>query len=211
MLESETLIKEHIVNALDTFSSGEYLNDMLEAKKVYFEVTGIANEEDEDYESRMNSFNDWYVLQFQSSRSTRTVIKEYIIQNQIEDEVKSSLLNYSFSFFEYTGRNLRKRIVLKDILHDQKIILPKDHYELGMVKNDSFVGRLMTFRDESFLLDGVCVLPKEVNAIVKKEAKKVRKKENEEEEVHFLMQLEYLKNKWQRYLHIDPSKIFVFD
>ena len=35
--------------------------------------------------------------------------------------------------------------------------------------------------------------------------------DKQEEEIHFLMQLEYLKNKWQRYLHIDPLKIFVFD
>lgn len=210
-MESEIVIKEHLHNALNTFSQGEYLDDMLEAKKVYFEVTGIANEEDDDYESRMNSFNDWYVLQFQSSRSARTVIKEYIMQNEVEDAVKDSLLNFSFSYYEFAGRNLRKHIVLKDILHDKKIILPKNHYELGMVKNDTFVGRLITHQDESFLLDGVCVMPKEVSSLLKKEAKKVRKMDKLEEEIHFLMQLEYLKNKWQRYLHIDPLKIFVFD
>jgi hypothetical protein len=210
-MESEVVIKEHLNNALNTFSQGEYLDDMLEAKKVYFEVTGIANEEDDDYESRMNSFNDWYVLQFQSSRSARTVIKEYFIQNQVEEEVKDSLLNFSFSYYEFVGRSFRKHIVLKDILHDKKILLPKDHYELGMVKNDTFVGRLITHQDQSFLLDGVCVMPKEVSSLLKKEAKKVRKMNKEEEEIHFLMQLEYLKNKWQRYLHIDPLKIFVFD
>ena len=210
-MESEVVIKEHLNNALNTFSQGEYLDDMLEAKKVYFEVTGIANEEDDDYESRMNSFNDWYVLQFQSSRSARTVIKEYIVQNQVEDEVKDSLLNFSFSYYEFVGRSFRKHIVLKDILHDKKILLPKDHYELGMVKNDTFVGRLITHQDQSFLLDGVCVMPKEVSYLLKKEAKKVRKMDKEEEEIHFLMQLENLKTKWQRFLHIDPLKIFVFD
>lgn len=211
MLASESLIKTHIVQALNEYSQGQYLEDMLEAKKVYFEVTGITNEEDDDYESRMNSFNDWYVLQFQPSGSVRTIIKDYLIENEIEEEVKDSILNFDFSYYEYTGKNLRKKMVLKDVLHDKKIVLPKDHYELGMVKGDTFVGRLITHDEESFLLDGVCVMPKEVSSIIKKEAKRVRKLEEPKEEIHFLLNLEFLKNKWQRYLHIDPTKIFVFD
>ena len=98
-MESEIVIKEHLNNALDTFSQGKYLDDMLEAKKVYFEVTGIANEEDDDYESRMNSFNDWYVLQFQSSRSARTVIKEYIVQNEVDDTIKKFFVELQFFLF----------------------------------------------------------------------------------------------------------------
>ena len=211
MSESQTVVKEHIESALSIYSQGKYLDDMLEAKKIYFEQTGIANEDDEDFESRMNSFNDWYVLQFQSSHRTRTVMKDYLIEKEIDGDLKDSILNFSFSYFEYTGKSLRKCIVLKDYLNDKKITLPKNHYELGMVKGDSFVGRLISFQDESFLLDGLCVMPKEVTSIIKKQAKKVRKTESSEERDHFLLHLEYLKNKWQRYLHLDPNKIFVFD
>ncbi|MCR9206212.1 MAG: hypothetical protein NXH75_16640, partial [Halobacteriovoraceae bacterium] len=49
---------------LTYYSTGDYYQSLLKAKEDYFIKTGKAFEEDEDYESRMASFNDWYVLQY---------------------------------------------------------------------------------------------------------------------------------------------------
>ncbi|MCO4794635.1 MAG: hypothetical protein KC493_13030, partial [Bacteriovoracaceae bacterium] len=154
MSETFEVIKGHIEKALLEFSKDDHLETLLEAKREYFSLTGQANEEDEDFESRMNSFNDWYVLQFVSNKGTRTIIKEYVKRYTLPDNLKDCLMSVNHSLFEYTGKNLRRQDVLKDILHDKKVALPKDFPKPALIKNDLFVGRIITMGEENYLLDG---------------------------------------------------------
>lgn len=210
MLETFEVIKGHIEKALIEFSKNEYLETLLEAKREYFSLTGKANEEDEDFESRMNSFSDWYVLQFISNKGTRTIIKEYVKKYNLPEDLGECLMRVNHSLFEYSGKNLRRQDVLKDILHDKKFVLPREFPIPALIKNDLFVGRIITIGDQNFLLDGLAILPGEVKSTLKKQSKKVRKLEEPKEEFKFLMELEALKNKWLRYGHIDVNKIFRF-
>lgn len=201
---------KHLSHALEEYTTGIHYETLLEAKEEYFEKTGNALEEDEDYENRMNSFNDWYILQFISKRGTRTVIKDYLEKNQVEDQLCHSLMNSNHSLFEYTGTNFKGCSVLKDILHDDKVTLPKEHPPLSLLKNDIFLGRVLTHEDEQFLMNGICILPKDAKSILKKQSKKVRKLKDPSECLTFLLEVEALKTKWTRYGFIDVPKIFVF-
>ena len=58
------LLKENFLKALDTYTQGNHYDTLLEAKKEYFTITGQANDDDDDFEARMSSFNEWYVLQW---------------------------------------------------------------------------------------------------------------------------------------------------
>ena len=42
--------------------SKEHEAEVIQAKDKYFENTGRPNEEDPDYESRLNNFNDWFIF-----------------------------------------------------------------------------------------------------------------------------------------------------
>ena len=99
-------------------------------------------------------------------------------------------------------------MVLKDILYGDKEVLHKEHEELGILKNDAFLGRVIKYDGKKHLLEGICVLPIESLSIIKKEAKKVKRLNDEYEELQFLFKIEFLKNKWRRYGHIDLQKIF---
>ncbi|MGB0455186.1 MAG: hypothetical protein ACPGJV_15875 [Bacteriovoracaceae bacterium] len=210
-MEAVENIQKHLDSALLEYSKEENLESLLEAKKIYFDATGIANEDDDDFESRMSIFNDWYLLQFQSSKLTRTIINDYFSKREEEQRIQKALSEVNYSIFEYTGKSFKKQIVLKDILHKDKITLMKDHSELALLKGEYFVGRVLSYEESSFLLSGVCVVPKEVIGIIKKEAKKVRKLEDTQEEHDFLLQIEYFTNKWKRYNHIAPERIFEFE
>jgi len=210
MADSFQIIEEHLEKAREKYTSGVHYETLIEARKEYFEITGQVNEEDDDYESRMNAFNDWYLLQFVSRRGTRTVIKEYLTQNTIEDNVSKSLLTLNHSIFEFGDMNFSKKLILKDILHDNKIKLPITHPQLGLIKSDLFIGRVITYNEENYLLSGLCTLPKQVKSIIAKECKKIRKLKDPMREVEFLLKLESLKTKWRRYGHIDVTKIFIF-
>ena len=195
---------------LSTYSEGDYYQSLLKAKEDYFLLTGKAFEEDEDYESRMASFNDWYVLQYHPDDSGKTFFEQYVAGHEVLPELVEAIEKTNHSLFEYTGTSFRGQHVLKDILHDTKVTLAKNHSAPSMVKGDIFIGRTTFFKEENYLFNGLRMMPKEARSAMKKEARKVRKLNDKGQELSYLFFTESLKTKWQRYGHVDVNKIFVF-
>jgi len=204
-------IQEHLNRAINEYTTGDHFETLIEAREEYFALTGQVNEDDDDYEARMNSFNDWYILQFVSRRATTTVIKDYLIKNQIDDAICKSFLELNHSLFEYSGSTIKKEKVLKDILHNKKVHLTREYKMPAIMKNDILIGRVLDYHGTNFLMDGLCIIPREVKSLLTKEAKRVRKLKDPAKELKFLLQIEYCKTKWRRYGHLDPTKIFSFD
>jgi len=202
------ILQQHIDQALTDYSAGAHYDSMLEAKKKYFELTGSLTEADDEFESKMNSFNDWYLFQYLSPRSTITVMKDYLDKNKVEDEVSLAFLSINHSLFEFSKTSWGGKIILNDILHKEKIELSEDSVPLGLVEKDIFSGRIINFQDQNYPFQGICIYPSTVKSILQKEAKKVRKMKNPKAEAKFLLFAEGLKTKWIHYGHIDAKKIF---
>lgn len=203
------IVQDHLDKVLGLYTQGSHFDDLKSAKEKYFSLTGKLDEDKEEFESRMNCFNDWYIFQFRQADGSR-VIEDYIRTNQLDVELSQALLNVNHSLFEYSKINFRKQIVLHDILHDEKIVLVKNHPTISLMEGDVFTGRVVKFKGDSYLLKGVCTLPQGVRSILKKQSKKVRKLNSFEEELNYLLHLEALKTKAMHYGHIDPAKIFIF-
>ncbi|MGE3610876.1 MAG: hypothetical protein AB7I27_14900 [Bacteriovoracaceae bacterium] len=202
-------VHEHLDKVLSYYTQGDFFQGLKEAKEKYFSLTGKLDEDKDEFESRMNSFNDWYIFQYRQPDGSK-VIEDYIRNNQLEEELSQALLNVNHSLFEFSKVSFGKQIVLKDILHDEKIKLVKNHPTISLMEGDIFAGRVIKYKDEYYLLRGVCILPQGVKSILKAQSKKIRKLNNFEEELNFLLQLEALKTKATHYSHIDPAKIFIF-
>lgn len=204
------IVHNHLDKVLGLYTQGQFFSDLKEAKDNYFSLTGKLDEDKEEFESRMNSFNDWYIFQYRQKDGSK-VIEEYIRNNQLDEEISQALLNVNHSLFEYKRTSFRKQVVLQDILHDKKVVLKKDHPLISLMEGDIFTGRVINYKGEYFLLKGVCTLPQGVKSILKKQSKRIRKFNSFEEELKYLLQLESLKTKAMHYSHIDPSKIFIFN
>lgn len=203
------VVHDHLDKVLSLYTKDEFFKDLKSAKEKYFSITGKLDEDKEEFESRMNCFNDWYIFQYRHDDGSK-VIEEYIRTYQLDEELSQAMLNVNHSLFEFNKMSFRKQIVLKDILHDEKITLAKNHPNISLMEGDVFTGRVIRYQGEYYLLRGICTLPKGVTSILKKQSKKVRKANSFEEELAFLLQLESLKTKAMHYSHIDPSKIFIF-
>ncbi len=203
------VVHDHLDKVLNLYTKGEFFIDLKSAKEKYFSITGKLDEDKEEFESRMNCFNDWYIFQYRHEDGSK-VIEEYIRSNQLDEELSQAMLNVNHSLFEFSKVNFRKLIVLKDILHDEKITLVKNHPNISLMEGDVFTGRVIKYKGEYYLLRGLCTLPQGVKSILNKQSKKVRKANSFEEELNFLLQLESLKTKAMHYSHIDPAKIFIF-
>ena len=68
-------IFDHLGKALKIYTDNEYRDILIEAKHDFFKITGNLNEDDEDYDLRMHSFNDWYLMQYclSSARELRSL------------------------------------------------------------------------------------------------------------------------------------------
>lgn len=204
------LIDQHIDKILENFTAGEYYDLLRKAKDLYIELTGKMDEDTPEYESRMNTFNDWFIFNFRRE-DNRRVIDDYIQKFNIDIDLANSFHNINYSLFQFVKINFRKNIILKDILHNEKFTLHKDDCELALLEDDVFVGRLITIKEKNYLLKGVCTLPHEILSSLKKETKKLRKINSTNKEEDFLLKLEKLKTKSLHYGHIDSEKIFVFN
>ncbi len=203
------ILKEHLDRVLVTYTQGEYFEELKEAKEKYFSLTGKLDEDRIEFEARMNCFNDWYMFQYRKKDGLK-VIEDYIRKTDLDGDISQAFLNVNHSLFEYSKVNFKKQIILKDVLHDEKIALVKNHQNIGLVEGDFFISRVIKYKDEYYLLKGVCTLPTTVKSILKKQSKKVRSLNSFEEELNYLLALENLKTKSMNYSHIDPTKIFVF-
>lgn len=191
------------------YSSGDHYQKLLEAKNLYIEITGKLNDDDDEYESRMNLFNDWYLFTHRESNGKR-LVDDYIANHDLEPELAKAILNINYSLFQFKKKNLKQEIVLEDILHNEKVVLSKENGPLAVLKDDLFVGRVIMFEGKGYFLKGVCTLPQSVLSILKKESKKMRKLNNILEEEKFLLKIENLKVRSKNYGHLDASRIFVF-
>ncbi len=203
-------LEKHLICALQEFASGKHYDQLIEAKDTYFNLTGWPLEEDEDYESRMNSFNDWYLFQFVSKQGNRPPIETYLENREVEEDMKVSLLSYNHSVFQYMGENRKGQYTLKDILHNKKLTLASGHPAVLPIKGEIFMGRTLEYKAGIYLTTGMTFLPRETISILKKEVKKVRRLRDPGAEIKFLLFTEFLKTKWQRYRHVELDKIFVY-
>jgi hypothetical protein len=201
-------LKEHFDRALVEYTTGNHVTTLLTAKKEYFEMSGPVQEEDDDYEARMNSFNDWYILQYVAPDKTKTAIKEYLLKNNIDTEIREAFCNVNYSLFEYLGTNFSKQISLHDLLHDKKFSLAPGHSFPGLVKNDVFTGRVINFKGHPQLVSGLCILPREIRPQLIDQCKKIRKSKDVKQEAPFLFKVEFLKSKWKHYNHLSATKFF---
>ena len=81
----------------------------------------------------------------------------------------------------------------------------------AIVEGDIFSGRVIHQQAHTYLLEGLCILPKEIKGVLIQAAQKVGSKKDIYQELNFLMKIEFFKTKWHRYGHLEPEKIFKFD
>ncbi|MBT7670647.1 MAG: hypothetical protein HN623_13760, partial [Bdellovibrionales bacterium] len=152
----------HFNQTLVQYTAGKYYDQFLVAKERYFLLTGAVDADDEDYEARMNLFNDWYLFNYVANGRLRPAVADYLVKSRVKEEIAAGLLNLNFSLFEYGGSNLRGKVVLKDLLHGKKIVLGAEQGKLSLLKGDIFIGRVGYYRQEYYALNGMRTLPNAV-------------------------------------------------
>lgn len=195
-----------VQNILKEYGQNDYYELLKEANSVYEELTGKCHPGSDDYEARMNSFNDWYVFHYRPENEKKIFVR-YFDDHGIATPMAKSFYNVNFSVFKVT-KAIKGKIYLYDILHDEKIKILEEDSSVGLVPEDLFVGRIVEFEEKFYLLKGVCTIPRESFSEIDKYCKSFRKRKLYNLENKFLLNLEKLKVKSLNYKHLTSDKIF---
>jgi len=203
-------IFDHLSKALKIYTDNDFRDELISAKSDFFKITGNLNEDDDDYDLRMHSFNDWYLMQYILSDVKRSPISDYIFSQNVDENIATVLLGHKRSLFQYTGEKRNGAAVFRN-LRDEKNMMVKDKTIAPMfVKGDIFLARYFQLADEIIFMPGLCVIPQEVKSPVVKELVKMKQKQSKRDEQSLMLKIEYLKTKSLRYSHLALEKIFSF-
>ncbi|MDH4467533.1 MAG: hypothetical protein QE271_05695 [Bacteriovoracaceae bacterium] len=191
-------------------TEGERQNTLFQAKDFYFRMTGNVDKDSSDFENKMISFTEWFVLNFTPGIGQEKVYEIYFREVGFSEEILKLMNSVEFSLFQFNGKSLWGSQTLTDLLAGQKKVLAKDADVSFIFPKEIFVGRLMSLEGKNYLLRGICSLPINVKSKIMKQCKRVKRKKVDMDESEFLLSLEGMRYKAYTYAHVPAEKIFNF-
>ena len=190
-------------------SDREVLNRLFNARKIYEKLTGKIDEDDDEYESRMLNFNEWFLFDFIEEDRQMPFIIEFLntLDGPVED-VKKLFSRVNYSFFECQKKALGFSLTVQDFLKGEKFKVKPKHFPVQLLSDEIFTGRAVNCDGDFYFLPGVRWLPKEIRPPAVKKAKQIRKLGDPSVERKFTLDLERVMTKCIQFKHVRPSEVF---
>lgn len=208
------MYQKYLDPVITMFTTGDYYQEVFNAKQEYFEKAGVVYEDDAEYENRMCTFMDWYI--FDRDLPTRDLppIKYYFRLKK--DEFGPEELNIYKDFCNtihsvfYLQKVSGDRTYVKDLFSKTNYDVKSPDTSAGFVRGDIFEARLVHFQGDWEFSSGFCFHPVEMEKFILGEIKKVRNQERPRQ-TKLILQLAAMKLKHTRYQHINIKHIYTFD
>lgn len=196
------------------FTGAAYKDQVVDAKRDFFERSSVIDEEDQQFEIRMSQFLDWYLFSRKLIGVLATPV-EYALQTK--DFVMSAderpqyerLAAHQHSLYEFL--KLRgSDVYVKDLFSGKKIWLKDSPMTLGFNYDECFDARLIPFEDSFVFAKGFCFHPVEAKRFILKEIRAVKNQDLDAREA-FLLRLLKMRYKLDQYKHIKLEQIYTND
>jgi hypothetical protein len=192
--------------------------ELLAARRYWFDRNGEPHEEDKSFEARMNGLLDFYLYDFHPPGSSATTIEIFMTERAPQlttDELAayrelSKNLRSLFEVKKIRPGEVRLRDCFTDVQHD----VTERRQMAGLVKGDLLEARLLPFNGHLFFSPAFLYHPQEVRKIVLSEIKR-RKKEagkgSTPDVEEFLATLSRMAFKLERYRNVNVESIYDFE
>ena len=194
-------------------SEGKLGEELTKARQEFIEHTGDMFESDENYDRRIASFLEWYVLdRTLSFAAHQTPLKLFIedVRSSLTTPQLASLRQLTrtkLSLYEFKGiKDESMKIV--DLLTREKFVVHERRKIVGIESGDILEARLVPIGEHLTLTDAMVVHPRVARRYILKGAKKFRKAEDHAEGARFVHRVAYLSNRCERYGHLQAKDIF---
>ena len=191
----------------------DYNHEMPQAKEEFERFAGPIYESDRYYDSRINSFHNWYLLDRPLKSRGVTPLISYLEQNETQlDEADrkgfQELEHNLHSVFELL-RSQGGRTRVRDLLTGKKFDVDGQGETEFMDKNTLFNSRIFTHEGKFFFSNYFLLHPGGVYKLIVSKAKKVRKAKTDTK--GFLFQLVLFQSRWDQYKQMELHNIYRFE
>ncbi len=218
-LASQTMPEEALdtpyFQSLLTAVTGEqrYRQELIPAKEEFEQVAGQIRETDNSYDSRINAFHNWYVLDRPMTSTGVTPLHHYLQYhaNGLPSDLAQGygeLADNIHSLFELVKFS-RDRVLLRDLMSRRKHLVEGAEQFESMERGDLFNSRIFHHGGKAYLSNYMIIHPYSVYKPIRSEARKVRKAK--EDPKAFLFRLLFFHSRWEQFSQMDVSKIYRFE
>ena len=192
-------------------------DELLAARRVYFDLHGEPHEEDKSFETRMNGMLDHYLYDFRPPGSTDTTIEIFMrdLQQQLTTDelamyrVLARSVHGLFEVKKIKPPDVRLRDVFTDIVHD----VTERRQMVGLEKGDILEARLLPFDGRLFFSGAFLYHPQEVRKAILAEVKRLRKEAGKGgllDVEAFIATLSRMAFKLERYRNVKVESLYDF-
>ncbi len=191
--------------------------ELLSARRDYFDRHGEPHEEDKSFETRMNGMLDYYLYDFRPPGSPETTIEIFMREmgpQLTTDElalyrVLAKSIHGLFEVKKIRPGEVRLRDCFTDVVYD----VTERRQMLGLAKGDILEARLLPFEGKLFFSGAFLYHPQEVRKLVLNEVKRLRKEAgrgNVPDVEAFIATLSRMAFKLERYRNVKVESLYDF-
>lgn len=208
--EFEKLIEK----ILHYFAGEDFKNELIKAKKEFFDNTTLNEEQSDQYELRMSQFYDWYFFSRELSGYGQTPLEVCHLARELrftEEEEKNIaiLKEHRHSIFEFIKIKDRD-ITIKDLMLNKKLVVKNSALVFGFNPEELFEARLVPVSDTWIFTRGFCFHPENAKKFILSEVKTHRKNPDLDPEA-MMLRLIRMRYKYEQYKHVRPEVIYSND
>jgi hypothetical protein len=191
--------------------------ELLAARRDYFDRHGEPHEEDKSFETRMNGMLDHYLYDFRPPGAAETTIEIFMREmgpQLTTDElalyrVLAKNVHGLFEVKKIRPPEVRLRDVFTDVVHD----VTERRQMIGLEKGDLLEARLLPFEARLFFSGAFLYHPHEVRKTILAEVKRLKKeagKGRQPDVQTFIATLSRMAFKLERYRNVKVESLYDF-
>ncbi len=196
------------------YTSGDYQDDVADAKKEFFDDAGVVDEENIAFEMRMTQFLEWYLytrnlIGLGMTPAQHAVDAKDFKRDPSEQEDFKKLANTRHSLFEFT-KIRGEDIYVKDLFTKKKIVIRNSPISIGFSRDEFFDARLIPDGEQFHFTKGFCFHPVEASEFILREIQKVQKSDVVMHE-SLMLRLLKMRYKFEQYRHLRLEYVYTND
>lgn len=200
-----------IEKILNYFVSDAVKDELLMAKKEFFENAGTLDENSDHYDSRMAQFYDWYFFTRELRGYGQTPLDacQMVRDLRFSDEEITTLdrlRKHRHSLFEFI-KIKNGDVHIKDLLANKKLVVKESSYIFGFDPDEIFEARLVPQGDSFVFTKGFCFHPESAKKFILSEVKRHRKDPDLDPDI-LMLRLIKMRYKFEQYKHVRPEMIY---
>lgn len=210
-MSSYELLTSKIINY---FVENSFQEELILAKRQFFENAGILDESNESFDQRMKQFYDWYLFTRKLQGFGQTPLESCFDVRALRlDEEELALLQKlkenRHSLFEFI-KIKNEDVYVRDLINGKKYVVKKSPWVFGFASEEIFEARLVPLGDSYEFMRGMCFHPSQAYKYILNEIKMLKKTPDLDPE-EFILRLCKMRYQMDQYRHISPEMIYSND